>query len=376
MPEPNPPPPPEGDAADAATSGRRRGAATHRPWLRWLGWAARFGVAAAGVAVIVVLTQWTDEPMLDAAGQAVIDPGTGAPAVRPGLLTLVGRAEPWKLVLGFVVLGLVWPIQATRWWWLLRAQGLIVSWRRTFRLTMVGAFFNFCVPVGSTGGDVVRAYYAAAGSRRKLGAVLSIVADRLAGTLGLVLLAGLLALTLLHEPVVRTVALFAWSGLAAALVGWWAYVSPSWRRWLLLETVLRVKALRPLDEVGTAFARRPVVLLKAVGVSVVSHLCLCTAAAMAGLALGLDAEPRKVLAVLPVAFAAAALPVSYQGLGVMEGVAYSLLDAGRASWTPIVGMLILYRLYMLGWALLGALGLIGGNVRLNAATSADNPASP
>jgi hypothetical protein len=243
----------------------------------------------------------------------------------------------------------------------------MVSWMRTLRLTMVGLFFNFCVPVGSTGGDVLKAYYAAAGSSNKLGAVLSIVADRIMGVLGLVVLAALLGLLRLEDPVVQRIVIVAWAAMGTFIVGMTLYVSSGWRRRLGINQLARIKGLRQLDHVLLSYGKQPAVLVKTVGISAVAHLCLAFSAALAGYALGMSADPLRVLTALPLAFAAATIPLTYQGLGVMEAVALNLIGGGEANNNPIVGMLILYRLFMLLYALGGAAGLLGGSIRLQSA---------
>ena len=78
----------------------------------------------------------------------------------PGLVSMLRTANTQWLVFGLLAISLVYPIITLRWWLLLRARGIPVTLWNTFRLTMVGHFFNFCMP-GTTGGDLVKAYYAA-----------------------------------------------------------------------------------------------------------------------------------------------------------------------------------------------------------------------
>jgi hypothetical protein len=64
------------------------------------------------------------------------------------------------LLAAFVLLAAVPLIGSVRWLMLMRCQGFDVSFARALHLTLVGVFFN-CVGMGHTGGDVIKAYYAA-----------------------------------------------------------------------------------------------------------------------------------------------------------------------------------------------------------------------
>ena len=312
-------------------------------WRRWLGHALRLLVAAAGLAYIARTVRWR-----------------GGPA-GPGFLDLLADADPRLLLLGLGLASLSVPVAAFRWWGLLRAAGVPMRYPRTLRLTYVGNFFNYCIPVGSTGGDVVKAWYAGRGHGRgtgkKTAVWLSVVVDRCSGLFGLLVLATLVGLTQLGDatirPVVAAVGAVVTAGLLALLLYAWG---PSFRG-------LRMDRLDRLPAVGGAFAAarvyrdqrmRPVV--RSVSLTLGVHGLLTASAACAGLALGLGewVPLGRLLVVLPLCFAAAAVPLTYQGLGVMEALAVSTLDAGDAAGNAIVGMLLFLRAYQLASGLAGA----------------------
>ncbi len=87
---------------------------------------------------------------------------------------------------------------------------------------------------------------------------------------------------------------------------------------------------------------------------------------LAGQALGMNVSLIWLVAVLPVVFFAGCLPISYQGLGVMEATAFALLSMGPGTVTAnqVVGMLLVGRLYILCYALLGAVVLLRGGIHL------------
>ena len=69
---------------------------------------------------------------------------------------------------------------------------------------------------------------------------------------------------------------------------------------------------------------------------------------------------------MPILFLAAAVPLTWQGAGVMEVLGIALLAVpGVASVNQVVGLLVLYRCLELTWGLVGASLMMGGGVRLH-----------
>src|SRR5690606_31531913 len=113
--------------------------------------------------------------------------------LRPGMLAVLREARLGWLFGGLLLMGLIPPGQALRWWMLLTCRGVTVTYARALRLTLIGLFFKLCMP-GTTGGDVVRAWYAARGGGKRGAAVMSIAFDRVTGMVALFLLAALAGL--------------------------------------------------------------------------------------------------------------------------------------------------------------------------------------
>ena len=109
----------------------------------------------------------------------------------------------------------------------------------------------------------------------------------------------------------------------------------------------------------------PRVLIEALALSLCVHLFLTGGTALAGRALGLEVSYPVLLTVLPVLFLAATVPLTWQGLGVMEALAFRLLP--DVAPNEIVGMLLASRLYRVAYALIGAFYLSRGDLNLHAA---------
>lgn len=298
------------------------------------------------------------------------------PQYKPGIVTLLHDANWWLLLLGLLMILPVFPLQTLRWWMLMRCRGMNVPFLKAFRLTMVGLFFNFCMP-GMTGGDVVKAYYAAKGSGLRGTAVMSVIFDRAAGLLGLIMLAGIAGLLLLsrggldpdvHALVIK-ITLLIWLGLLSVLLCAWLYFSRAVRRILGLQTV--IDRLGPeyilvrVDEAAAAYRDHKPIILYAVLLSLPVHVSQAMAATCAGWSLGMGLSAGLMLTVLPVLFLAGSVPLTYQGLGVMEALAVAmLLPSPLADANQLVSMLVVLRLFLILYALVGAIFVLKGNIHL------------
>ena len=69
---------------------------------------------------------------------------------------------------------------------------------------------------------------------------------------------------------------------------------------------------------------------------------------------------------LPVLLIAGSVPLTYQGLGVMEGLGLLLLEqAGLATDNQVVGMLLLLRLFQVFYGLAGSVFMLSGDIHLH-----------
>lgn len=318
----------------------------------------RFGVAIAGVAYIIYALNWNDH--VDAEG-----------VVHPGVINTLKAADGKLLLLALVMVGLIYPIFSTRWWLLMRVRGLHCSWGKAFRLALVGCFFNYCMP-GSTGGDFVKAYYAAKGSDRKADAIISVVVDRIMGLLGLFIVAGLTGLTMLHDPRVRYITSMIWLFGLCGVIGASIYFSGRLRQLFKLDAIITKLPggglISKIDQAAVAYRGNMSVIFMGLGLATLLHLILVSATVIAGLALGIKQPIGLMFNVIPVLYLGAAIPISYQGLGVMEAIGKQLLvNPPLCTFNQLVSILMLARLFQLFYSLLGALFLLKGDIHLHPA---------
>lgn len=361
---------------------------------KWVSIGLRVIVAAAGIAYILSSVQWSsrleipagttmtdgilpedrvaeideerDGVYVTAAGEVSVD----APGIHvvPGLGRLLKRADVSLLLLGFLLTAPMYLAATSRWLLLLRTRGFDVRPMKAFELTMLGNFFNFCLP-GITSGDVVKAWYASRGTKRRLDAIGTVVVDRLGGLAGLALLGIGAGLVSWNDPLARRLTLTVGAALAAAALVATIVLAPASRGVLerigLVRRVRSIRLVAKLDDVMTSWRSEPRALLAALGLSVCVHLSLTGGTAVAAHALGMDVPTTVLLTVLPVLFLAATVPLTWQGLGVMEALAFALLPSVAPN--EIVGMLLASRLYRVAYALVGAFYLSRGDLDLHAA---------
>jgi glycosyltransferase 2 family protein len=95
----------------------------------------------------------------------------------------VTRADPFWMAAAFLSVGIALVAGSQRWRLLLRVQGIHLPLRRVWQINMIGLFFNQFIP-GSTGGDLVKIFYAIRNAPdKKPQAALSMVMDRILGLL-------------------------------------------------------------------------------------------------------------------------------------------------------------------------------------------------
>src|SRR5262249_5132501 len=110
----------------------------------------------------------------------------------PALWETLNLVDPLAFALSVVCMGMTLLIGLLRWRMVLAVRGLHLSLARTTEISLVAHFFNSLL-LGVTGGDLLKAYYAARETHhRKTEAVVTVVVDRLLGLFAMLLFACLM----------------------------------------------------------------------------------------------------------------------------------------------------------------------------------------
>lgn len=245
---------------------------------------------------------------------------------------VAGALGHWPdLIIILLVIYLQVAMTAWRWELLLRVQGFSIGLRRAFQLNMIGGLFNTVIP-GAVGGDVMKAYYITRGAiTHKAEAVATVVLDRIIGMLGLLVLAGGVALWNLSSvkgnDMLMAMCGFAIAAACGSLVGFFLVVrfgsllaikNPSGRL-----AILHSRMLTGLGE----YRKNRAILPGTILVSMLCHGSVCCAIYLAMRALNApDVLLRHFLLAAPLGLLVTAIPVAPAGIGVGQMAFFSLFQ--------------------------------------------------
>jgi uncharacterized protein (TIRG00374 family) len=357
---------------------------------RWLLPLLRYGLCAVAVIFLVYSVTWHDYVHLnDAAqtplrlvrqdgdrfsvlegGQEVIKPveelrhaevnGREIVDIEYGLPGVVQRTDH-VLTLWAVLIFLPTPLMcAVRLIWMLRIQQVRLSFWESVKFTLAGNFFNFALP-GTTGGDLIKAWYITHFTHRKTEAVTTVFLDRAIGLLSLVLMAGAM-IVLTRDPsqfgqLGLTLALIC-LGLAAGAV---VVFSRRIRRALRLgELVLRLPMSEQLRRIGQATLamrqHKTLVVLSLLITFALQTVAMISAVVMAR-ALGMEGSFAYFFIYIAIGFVVAAIPIAPpQAIGVLEYFYVVCFTAGgQNTASQAVTLAVCVRLIQLVWSLPGVL---------------------
>jgi uncharacterized protein (TIRG00374 family) len=285
------------------------------------------------------------------------------PRVDIGLYRLVRGANPWFLLLALAVLPVAFLITSARWHMLLEVLEIRIGQGRTFVINMVGAFYNTFMP-GSTGGDLVKAYYVAKFTTHRTRAVMSVIIDRALGLLALVILGGFMAALQFNVPDCRRVAIVCGAVLACVSGGLFVFYHPLLRKALGLDFIMaRLPLQRQVNngiEAMHLYARRPWVPVWAVVMTFPVHVTTIVSAYFAGRAFGLPLPFFYYWVAVPVIVLVGAIPISPQGAGVMEFFAIELTRRQGVPTSQAIALAMSIRVGAMFWNLLAGVFVLRG----------------
>jgi uncharacterized protein (TIRG00374 family) len=280
---------------------------------------------------------------------------------RSALWRILASVEPhWLLLLaGASVFDRV--LMALKWNGLLRARGVRISAGRAIRLCYIGNLAGSFTP-GAIGGEVYRVAALRPGREEAVGSpadrteivVASILLERAIGLAVICLFAaallpwsaeyhGAASSRVIWAVVVGSVALV--GGLAVALRPEWMHaIAPR------IPFVGRTRIATKLGVVYAAFAayrRQPGVIVRFVLLTVLEVLAAIVVNYLAARSVGVDPPFLFFLGVMPLIHILVRLPISFEGLGVQEGLfAFFLLQCGFPAEDGVAVSLLLRGLFV------------------------------
>jgi uncharacterized protein (TIRG00374 family) len=264
--------------------------------------------------------------------------------VKSGKLDFRTLAEVrlgWSLLLVFGAQTLMLALPLMRWFVLVRAQTLELTLGRALQVGMIGYFASLFLP-SSIGADGLRVMYLCRQNKGREHAVVStVIADRLLGTLGLIVIGAVFGALLygrLGNIVLGRIVLFLVGMLGMCLV---ALALLSWSRVrVLTRPFCRWKMVGNLMDALAEYRHRRAVMGWALVLSLAGHLSSLTAAYLAFQTLGNPASPQCVFAIMPLVNLSGIVPLTPMGLGVADSAAVALFSLVGVSGGAEVTMLL------------------------------------
>lgn len=279
--------------------------------------------------------------------------------------TLLAVQPGWLLV-SISLWGLTIVLGAWRWLLVLRSQGLDPGPKRAVEISFIAHFFNSFL-LGSTGGDLLKAYYAARVTHHlKTEAITSVLIDRVLGMFAMLAFAALLLIPnarfVLAYPrtIILALVILGMGGAAGLLLlfslrGGVSQLFPSARTWF--RRLPKADVLERGLEACRALGRAPGLLWRALGISVLLTLVCVMQLVTLIWGYGLEVPLVPLHLIVPAVICISALPVTPNGLGVRDNLYLYLLslpEIGISASTAVAVSLAAYACSLV-WSALGGL---------------------
>jgi uncharacterized protein (TIRG00374 family) len=276
--------------------------------------------------------------------------------------------HPAALLVSVLLVGVALLAGVVRWRIVLEAQGLHLPLGRATRISFVAQFFNSFL-LGSTGGDLIKAYYAARETHhKKTEAVTTVFVDRLVGLWSMLLFAGLMMIPnydMLRAsrdvgvPSLFILAMFA--GLSVALgLAFWGGISKGFPRAReYLRRLPKGDVLERALDSCRQFGKQKSFLLKTIAISLMVNIIWVVQIIVLGQGLGLSIPPMALCVIVPVIFCISALPLTPNGLGVRENLFVLMLAVIKVPKTAALSISLIASAQGLFWSLVGGLIYMG-----------------
>jgi uncharacterized protein (TIRG00374 family) len=255
-----------------------------------------------------------------------------------------------------------------RWRLVLAAQGLELSMWRAARISLVAQFFNAFL-LGSTGGDLIKAYYAARETHhRKTEAVTTVFVDRLVGLWAMLFFAGIMMLPNVemlrkHDqfaiPAVMILAMLVVLTVVLSLAFWGGVSKRFPRARHYLRRLPKGTMLEKSLDSCRRFGKEKAFLAKAVGLSLVLNIIWVVQISVLGAGLDLNISFTALLVIVPIIFCISSLPITPNGLGVRENLFVGMLGVIAVAGTAALSLSLLASAEGLLWSMIGGLVYMG-----------------
>ena len=284
----------------------------------------------------------------------------------PQLWENLTQVPAWIFIVSALLVGVILALGVLRWRMVLRVHGIALPFARAAEISVVAHFFNSFF-LGSTGGDLMKAYYAARETQhKKTEAVVTVFVDRLVGLWAMLLFAGIMMLPnwklLTSDRMLRLpigVVLCMLLGCSAlVLLAFYGGVSRRWagaRDWL--RRLPKGEWLEQLLEACREFGREKFFVSRALVISMALNAVTVFQFMVLASGLGLKIPPVNMFVIVPTIICIASLPITPSGLGVRENLFVLMLAATpiNVHATPALSLSLLAYAGTLVWSVVGGI---------------------
>jgi len=220
-------------------------------------------------------------------------------------------------------------IISLRWYLLLRSQDIKVPFKAALKVHFLGLFYNN-IMVSSVGGDMLRVWYIAKYTTKRLEAGLSVVVDRVIGLFSLILMAltfyflfpvdlpagkAKTGLMTRISPYSMEIALIL--SVIVSVIAFSIIYGPSRR--IIVKAILKVFSHRQrAANAIKLYCKKPFTLILCVLLTFMAQSLPIIGFWMMGRAMSISAPAKFYFVFFPISWVIGALPVSIGGIGVLE----------------------------------------------------------
>jgi hypothetical protein len=274
--------------------------------------------------------------------------------------------QPWALAASLLCVLATILLGVARWRMVLKVQGLDLAWGRATGISFVAQFFNAFL-LGSTGGDVIKALYAARETHhKKAEAVVTVFVDRLLGLWAMLFFAVLMmipnsGLLARHKELGAPALMIATMLVGATVVlgvAFWSGLSrrfPRSRHWL--RRMPKGEVLERSLDACRHFGKSPGFLLKTLALSLLNNVACVLQMMVLSAGFGVSISSWAWLVIVPMIFCISALPITPSGLGVRENLFVLMLAVPEihVAKTTALSLSLLAYAGSLFWSLAGGI---------------------
>jgi uncharacterized protein (TIRG00374 family) len=276
------------------------------------------------------------------------------------------QIDPRWNVLGLLMLVMQTIALAMRWELILTRCGTPLTLTRSFRYSMIAAFFNQTLP-SSVGGDAMRIWLVGKHANWRAAAY-SVFLDRVTGVVtlaGLVVVCLPWTLAVVHDPTGRIALLIIGFGCIAA---GFVFISLAWKRLHILQHWAATRHLAAVATVAVELLRTPRALVPIFGLSILINILTVLVAWCAAHSVNANVPILYLLYLMLPVVLISIVPISIAGWGVREGAMVAAFTyAGLPQSDGLIISLLFGAIYL-------ALGVGGGVVWIFSSDRTDRTA--